>query len=70
VGSDLDLIIVVEKAKESFERRAVQWDVTTLPVPADVLVYTVGEWESLRQKRRFYQTVMREGVWVYDKQSV
>ncbi|MHB8731893.1 MAG: nucleotidyltransferase domain-containing protein [bacterium] len=40
VGSDLDLIIVVERSDQPFERRAAGWDATGLPVQADVLVYT------------------------------
>ncbi len=65
VGSDLDLIIVVESSDQPFERRASEWDATELPVPADVLVYTDEEWQSLEQKGRFYQTVTQEAVWVY-----
>ncbi len=65
VGSDLDLVIIVESSKQPFERRSVEWDTTELPVPADVLVYTKGEWESLNQQRRFCQTLVREVAWVY-----
>ncbi|MDA2935413.1 nucleotidyltransferase domain-containing protein [Acidobacteria bacterium AH-259-D05] len=65
VGSDLDLIIVVESSHQPFERRASKWDVTELPVPADVLVYTNKEWQSLDQEGRFYRTLMKEAVWVY-----
>ncbi len=65
VGSDLDLIIVVESSDQPFERRASEWDATELPVPADVLVYTDEEWQSLEQEGRFYQTVTQEAVWVY-----
>lgn len=64
VGSDLDLIIIVEYSRQPFEKRSIEWNVTELPVPANVLVYTKEEWKSLR-KTRFYQTVMREAVWVY-----
>jgi len=65
VGSDLDLIIAVEKADQAFEKRAAEWDVTELPVPADVLIYTKEEWESLSQRGRFFETLMKEAVWVY-----
>jgi len=65
VGSDLDLVIVVERSDQPFERRATKWDMIELPVPADVLIYTEGEWQSLGLKRRFSQTVMQETVWVY-----
>lgn len=64
VGSDLDLIIIVENSKKPFEKRSAEWDVTELPVPADVLVYTKEEWNSL-SKTRFHQTVMQEALWVY-----
>lgn len=47
VGSDLDVVIVVDHADEPFVSRGAKWDVTDLPVPADVLVYTRAEWERL-----------------------
>ena len=69
VGSDLDLIIVVERSDQPFERRAATWDTLELPVPADVLIYTNAEWQSLDRQGRFYQTVMREARWVYTEGS-
>ena len=47
VGSDLDVVIVVDHADEPFMSRGTHWDATDLPVPADVLVYTCAEWERL-----------------------
>lgn len=64
VGSDLDLIIIVDRSDEPFERRAARWDATELPVPTDVLVYTRDEWEDLSQRGRFYERVMHEAVWM------
>ncbi len=69
VGSDLDLIIIVESSEQPFERRSVEWDTRELPVPADVLVYTKGEWRSLSLQRRFSQTLRREAVWVYVREK-
>lgn len=43
VGSDLDLVIIVEGSQQPFERRSAEWDTTELPVPADLLVYTREE---------------------------
>ena len=43
---------------------------TELPidVPADLLVYTHAEWESLLEKGgRFAVTLSRETIWVYSK---
>ena len=65
VGSDLDLIIIVEKSDLPFETRSRDWNVTELPVPTDVLVYTPEEWQALRQQKRFYQTLRDEAVWIY-----
>ena len=64
VGSDLDLIIILKSSGQPFTRRSVEWDVTQLPVPADVLVYTEEEWGA-SDTGRFYQTVMQEAVWLY-----
>lgn len=64
-GSDLDIIVVVETAAQPFARRAVGWDVTALPVPADLLIYTLGEWMALPKDRRFYRTMQEEAVWLY-----
>jgi predicted nucleotidyltransferase len=68
VGSDADIIVVLDHADEAFERRGSAWDTTELPVPAELLVYTEDEWERLgREGGRFFATVMREAVWVYDR---
>jgi predicted nucleotidyltransferase len=68
VGSDLDLIIIMESSERPFQKRSLKWNFTEFPVQTDVFVYTKEEWESL-SKTRFYQTVMREAVWVYQKIS-
>ena len=66
VGSDLDLVAVVKASSEPFERRNLSWDMSPLPVPADLLVYTEEEWNSLQKKGgRFASTLSQETVWVY-----
>ena len=68
VGSDLDLLAVVAESPDAFERRNLSWSFTTLPVPSDLLVYTLAEWESLEKGGgRFARTLSRETVWVYVK---
>jgi predicted nucleotidyltransferase len=64
VGSDLDLIIILEKSDQSFERRAAEFDTLALPVPTDVVVYTREEWQALAP-RKFFQTLEQEAIWVY-----
>jgi len=65
VGSDLDLIAVVESSPEPFEGRALGWDLSSLPVPAELLVYTRLEWERLQQQGgRFVRTLQQEARWL------
>ena len=65
VGSDLDLVAIVESSAEPFHRRALAWDLLDLPVPAELLVYTQEEWERMESEGgRFVQTLDRETVWL------
>ena len=50
VGSDLDLVAVVTRATQPFDRRALEWDLGPLPVPAEILVYTEDEGDTCRAK--------------------
>jgi Nucleotidyltransferase domain len=64
-GSDLDMVAVVRQSAVPFERRATDWDVLRLPVPADLLVYTSAEWDDLiARDDRFARTLTREMTWV------
>ena len=66
VGSDLDLIAVIEHTPEPFIGRAVSWELEDLPVPAEILVYTREEWQALSARGgRFADTLRRESVWIH-----
>jgi predicted nucleotidyltransferase len=67
VGSDVDLVVIVERSERPFESRALDWDATDLPVPAEAVVYTVDEWEALPREGRFRRTLEREAVWVMER---
>jgi predicted nucleotidyltransferase len=70
VGSDLDLIAIVTDSPVAFDRRNLSWSLTSLPIPSDLLVYTLTEWESLEKTgSRFARTLSRETVWIYVKES-
>jgi len=70
VGSDFDLIAIVDQAAEQFERRSITWDLNTLPVPAELIVYTRKEWKRLqKQGGRFARMLSSQVVWVYPDQS-
>lgn len=65
VGSDLDIVVVLETSELPFERRMALLPLKELPVPAEALVYTRAEWEQ-RDKRspRLVETLRGEMVWV------
>lgn len=70
VGSDLDLIAVVDCSDAPFERRALIFDLLDLPVPADLLVYTVQEWgRLLSEGGRFARVIKSESVWLYEREG-
>jgi predicted nucleotidyltransferase len=65
VGSDVDLVAIVPPTEKPFEARGVGWDTTGLPVPADLLVYTVDEWRgSVSRADRFSRMLATDVVWV------
>jgi predicted nucleotidyltransferase len=66
VGSDLDVVAIMQSCDQPFERRALSWDLGALPVPAELLVYTRDEWERiLREGRRFGRVLQNETVWLW-----
>ena len=70
-GSDLDLVAVVTRSPLPFIERARDWKTETLPVPADLLVYTVEEWEALRVgASRFARVLAIETVWLVREDTI
>lgn len=67
VGSDLDVVVVVAASDTPRRDRAMEWDLTSLPVPVDLLVYTEQEWNAaLLQNTGFAKRLREETVWVFD----
>jgi len=52
VGSDVDLVVIVDQSSQPVYRRALEFDTSTLPVAADVLVYTTEEWRRMAEGGR------------------
>lgn len=68
VGSDLDLIAIVDAASETFERRLLNWNLDNFPVQADMLIYTLTEWRELQKRNhKFSQMLQSEVVWTYTR---
>ena len=65
VGSDLDLVLIVRESALPFERRATLFPIESLPVPADLLVYTIAEWQRLQERGgRFARALRQETRWL------
>lgn len=67
VGSDLDVVVVVEDGADATRRGASAWDMTVLPVPTDLLVFTVSQWQALVPQSRMGRMLRDETIWVYVK---
>lgn len=71
VGSDVDLVAIVDRGARPFAERPRDFDLSDLPVPADLIAYTADEWATLRaQRRRFVADMEREAVWVVERTVV
>ena len=64
-GSDLDVVAIVERSEFPRMERNRDWPYERLPVPADLLVFTVEEWKRMRERGgRFARVMSEEVVWV------
>ena len=64
VGSDLDIVIILDSSEQPFERRGAEWDTTELPVPTDVLVYTKEEWELMKKRKSPFISATHKNIWL------
>jgi hypothetical protein len=68
VGSDLDIILILDQSPDDFYQRASAWDATNLPVPVDVLIYTEEEWQNMAGRgEHFCKMIEEEAIWVFAK---
>lgn len=60
VGSDLDLVVILREPGPGQT-----WDVTRLPVPAEVVTFDEARWERLsREPTGIARTIAREALWL------
>jgi hypothetical protein len=66
VGSDLDLLVVLERSDQDFGSRVLSGGTSAIPVPVDVFIYTREELTHLMARGgRFPAALRREAVWVW-----
>lgn len=70
VGSDLDLIVIIESSAIPFEQRCSSLDTHSFPVPVDMLIYTREEMRKmLARADRFALTLRREVRWIFQREE-
>lgn len=68
MGSDVDLLAIVERSDRPFAERRLDSALEGLPVSADLLVYTAKEGEALmREGAPFVRRLAAETVWVWGR---
>lgn len=71
VGSDLDVVIVLDSSNHPFHQRAIAFDFSSIPVPVEAVIYTSEEWDQLEaHSPRFYQLLRDKAVWVSIRSQV
>lgn len=66
VGSDLDMIVLITHSDVPFTQRPLAWNLLNLPVPAEIMIYTLAEWQQLQaEDRRLARVIADEAVWIY-----
>lgn len=69
-GSDLDLVAVVATDDRPAMERSHDWHTEALPVPADLLVFTVREWQQIEAEGgRFARTLRAEAQWLVKRET-
>jgi len=63
-GSDIDLLIIVSASKEPrWFMRSSSFQTETLPLGADVFVYTQAERDQMEKTHPWFQHVLSETIW-------
>jgi hypothetical protein len=66
VGSDLDLLVVLERSEQDFGSRILAGSTSAIPVPVDAFIYTREELTHIMARGgRFPAVLRREAVWVW-----
>lgn len=52
VGSDLDVVLLVTETERRFIDRPSSFETYSLPVPVDLVVYTLDEWSRMVEDGR------------------
>jgi len=66
VGSDIDILIILKSSDKDFMKRCLDYNVSEIDVPADILVYTEDEITLLAaENSRFYHEIINNSHVLY-----
>ena len=63
VGSDVDVVVVLTKSSIPFQERSLALPGLSLPVSADLVVYTEAELQNLADTK-FGEMIAKEAIWL------
>ena len=67
VGSDLDLLLILQRCDEPIWNRLRRWDTSSLPLACDLLVYSLEEWRSLPQwNPKLAEALLNDTRWLWE----
>ena len=67
VGSDLDLLLILQRCDEPIWNRLRRWDTGSLPLACDLLVYSLEEGRSLPQwNPKLAEALLNDTRWLGD----
>lgn len=65
-AGDIDVVIIKDTTERFLDRLGAVYERWSLPVAADILVYTPAEWDRMIQEERgFIMRVVKEGREIY-----
>lgn len=65
VGSDADIIVLLDGSEKDFPERALDFDTLSLPVPVDLLVYTTREWKRMHDEGSSFDSDANPVDWIF-----
>jgi hypothetical protein len=68
VGSDLDLLLILQRCDDPIWERLRRWDTSSLPLACDLLVYSLEEWRSLPQwNPKLAEALLNDTRWLGER---
>lgn len=64
VGSDADVVVVVQSSERQPLERPLDFDLSSVPVGTDLLVFTAAEWNARLERGDRFAEELRNATWL------